>query len=384
MPFRAVPTACLFALLAGSLTAAQDPPAVPPTAPATRPSFIETALASPATQPGDEIVARYENAALTRSQLMDFLVQTRGLDAMLNLMQLQIAKSLADNQGIKVTLADVEAEQRQTLRQAFAGVAEIQEEQYPELLTQLLAQQQLSRTEFDVVMATNAYLKALARPEIDKMLTDENLRKAFNIRYGEQVRVRHIQLENLAQVAEVRKRLDAGEEFGAVAAEVSRNAETKRVGGMFPPFSMQSDLPDPFKQVAFGLEVGKVSDPVEAGGFYHLIKLEERIAPRAVEFENVREELKIAVAEEQLLVVTSQLRRYLAQMLASENLQIADPLLAEQLRQRLWAIRPQPLNQEQLKQQMEAQRPDAPATATSPATQPADPTATQPATQPGQ
>ncbi len=119
-----------------------------------------------------------------------------------------------------------------------------------------------------------------------------------------------------------------------------------------------------------------MSDPVEAGGFLHLIKLEERIAPKAVEFENVREELKKAVAEEQLLVVTSQLRRYLAQMLASENLQISDPLLAEQLRQRLAAIRPQPMNAEELKQQMEAQRPGAPATPTSPATEPS----TQPAT----
>jgi foldase protein PrsA len=349
MSFRAVVLAILmtFAVAAPAIGQA--------TRPAGSESILDQLLADQPAGEGD-VVARYDQAAVTRGQLMDFLLQTRGLDALLNLMQLQMAKALAANEGVVVTRADVEAEERSTLMQAFAG-EEIGEDQYDELLTQLLAQQQLSRAEFDVVMATNAYLKALARPQIDRMLTDENLRKAFNIRYGEQVRVRHIQLENLAQVAEVRKRLDAGEEFAKVAAEVSRNADTRQVGGMFPPFSMQSDYPEPFRNAAFELEVGQVSDPVEAAGFFHLIKLEERIAPRAVVFEDVREELKKTVAEEQVLVVTTRLRRLLAQMLGSDNLKVLDPVLAEQLRLRLAQVRPQPTDAEGMKRQLESERP---------------------------
>src|SRR5690606_20346400 len=108
------------------------------------------------TRPGDEVIARFEHATLTRDTLMDFLLQTRGLDAMLNLMQLQIARALAAQEGIVVTPGDVAEEQRQTLRQAFAG-QDIAEEQYDQLLDRLLTEQQLSRVEFDVVMATNAY-----------------------------------------------------------------------------------------------------------------------------------------------------------------------------------------------------------------------------------
>ena len=335
------------------------------TRPAQGASILDQLLTDQPAGPDADVVARYDQAAVTRDQLMEFLLQTRGLDALLNLMQLQMAKALAANEGIVVTRADVEAEERSTLMQAFAGVEEIGEEQYEELLTQLLAQQQLSRAEFDVVMATNAYLKALARPQIDRMLTEESLRKAFNIRYGEQVRVRHIQLENLAQVAEVRKRLDAGEDFAKVAAEVSRNPDTRQVGGMFPPFSMQSDYPEPFRNAAFELEVGQVSDPVEAAGFFHLLRLEERIAPKAVVFEDVKEQLKATVAEEQVLVVTTRLRRLLAQMLGSENLKVLDPVLAEQLRLRLSQVRPQPTDAEGMKRQLESDRPT-----TGPSTQP--------------
>lgn len=367
MHVRAVALASFAAWLLGFVATAssQTPPAT--TAPASAPSILDRLLTNATTRPGDAVIARYEHAVLTRGQLMDFLVQTRALDAMLNLMQLQIARALADREGIRVSRADIEAEQRQTLQQAFAGETEIKEEQYGELLIQLREQLKISPAEFDVVMATNAYLKALARPQIDRLLTEENLRKAFNIRYGEQVRVRHIQLETLAQVAEVRKRLDAGEDFAKVAAEVSRNTDTKRSGGAFQPFSMQSDLPEPFKAAAFELEIGKVSDPVEAGGFFHLLKLEERIAPKAVVFENVRDELKQQVAEEQVLVVTTQLRRVVSQMLASGNLEVLDPVLAEQLRQRLTALRPQPMEAEALKRQMESQRPQPPDATTAPA-----------------
>jgi hypothetical protein len=350
-----VKSACLAVLVVGLMAPAvqERTPSRAPSSPAaaTQPGsrIVDRLLSGAAPRAGDEVIATYDHAALSRDDFLAFLLETRGLDALLNLMQLRIASALAEKEGVRVTAADVEAETHETLRQAFGQVEDLGEDQYGELLTQLLMQQQLSRTEFDVVMATNAHLKALARPRVAEMLNEENLRKAFNIRYGEQVRVRHIQLETLAQVAEVKRRLEGGEDFAKVAGEVSRNADTRRMGGLFPPFSMQSDIPVPFKQAAFDLSPGQMSDPVEAGGFYHLIKLEERVPPQAVEFEKVREELRKVVAEEQSLLMTSQLRRLIAQMLASENLRIEDPALAEQWRTRIQSLRPQPMGPQDMK-----------------------------------
>lgn len=327
------------------------------------------ASAQPAGGPG-KVVARFENATVDRERLVDFLIQTRGLDALLNLMQLELARALAAEEGITVTQEMIDAEARRTLDRAFAEVTDVTEEEYPELLEQLLAKQQLSRAEFDVVMETNAHLRAITAPRIAEQIDDDVLRQAFNLRFGEQVRVQHIAAGNLAEVAEARDRLEAGEDFSRVARDLSREPTTGEVGGELPPFSMQSQaLPEVFKQTAFALEEGEISDPVETGGFYHLIKLIERIEPRAVKFEDVKDDLREQLAQEQAQTAMTLVRQQISQALAGEQLEIADPRLAEQLQNRLEAARPQPTDPEALKKQMESQRP-AVAPATTPTTQP--------------
>lgn len=317
-----------------------------------------------------KVVARYDKATVDRERLVEFLIQTRGLDALLNLMQLELAREIAAEEGVTVTQEMIDAEARRTLNRAFAEVTEVSEEEYPELLDQLLARQQLSRAEFDVVMMTNAYLRAITAPRIANQIDDDVLRQAFNIRFGEQVRVQHIAAANLAEVAEARKRLEAGEEFSRVARELSREPTTGQVGGELPPFSMQSQgLPDSFKETAFALKEGEVSDPVETGGFYHLIKLRERIEPKAVKFEDVKEELREQLVQEQAETAMALVRQQISQALAGDKLEIADPVLAEQLKKRLEASQPQPTDPEALKKQMELQRPSI-----GPATQPSTPT----------
>ena len=352
-------------LLAPIALARQAPPAP---APATRPSLNGSPMlpglladepAGGAGGAGGKAVASFDEARVTQAQLDEFLLRTRGLDAMLNLMQLEVAKTLARREGITIGVDDVRAETRDTLRQAVAGQAgadEIGEDQYPALLQQLLARQQLSEAEFDVVMATNTYLKALAKPRIKAAMTDEALRKTFEIRYGAQVQVRHIQADNLAAITAAKKRLDAGEAFETVAAQVSTNAESKRQGGLLPPFAVQSDIPQAFKEAAFSLEVGQVSEAVEADGAYHLIQLVRKIDPTAVKFEDVKDELATQLLAEQSTVVMAQLRRNVAQMLASSGLVVNDSVLKEQLQLRLAAIRPRAMTKGEMSKQMEGER----------------------------
>lgn len=327
------------------------------------------ALAQPAGGPG-KVVARYDKATVDRERLVEFLIQTRGLDALLNLMQLELAKAIAAEEGVTVTQEMIDAEARRTLDRAFAEVTSVTEKEYPDLLEQLLARQQLSRAEFDVVMETNAYLRAITAPRIAKQIGDDVLRQAFNIRFGEQVRVQHIAAGNMAEVAEARKRLAAGEDFSRVARDLSREPTTGQVGGELPPFSMQSQaLPEIFKQTAFALEEGEISDPVETGGFYHLIKLIERIEPKAVKFENVKQDLREQLVQEQAQAAMLLVRQQISNALAGGKLEIADPTLAEQLQTRLQAAQPQPTDAAELKEQMEEQRPGL-APATQPTTRP--------------
>ena len=235
----------------------------------------------------DEAVATIGDIKITRQELLEPLIRAHGLDFLLQLATYELARTTAERNGLTVTEQDVQTETERTIARMFQDAAK---EDYGRLLEQFLSQQNLSQEQFNLVMRTNAYLRAIVVPMVEERITEQSLRQAFGALYGETVRVRHIQLANMQEVAEAQRRLAAGETFDQVARELSRNARTAPLGGELPPFSRQMQgLPDSFKEAAFALETGEVSDAVLSDGSYHLIKLEERIPPKAVEFEDHRD-----------------------------------------------------------------------------------------------
>jgi hypothetical protein len=115
-----------------------------------------------------------------------------------------------------------------------------------------------------------------------------------------------------------------------VAQQFTRSPD-KELGGELPPFSRTTPgLPQAFKDVAFGLaKPGDISDPVQADGAYHLIQLEERIAPTAVKFEDVKDSVRQDLAEALTESAVKQLRTQLGQI-ALRDLRIQNPTLARQ------------------------------------------------------
>jgi parvulin-like peptidyl-prolyl isomerase len=292
-------------------------------------------------------IAVYEDAdgrvTLQEDRLVEFLLETRGLDALLNLMRLELAEAQAEHLGVTVTEADVQAEVDRTLTQAFGGQDGITPDDYPNLLQQLLTARQLSRAEFDVIIATNAHLRAVAEPAAAEAISDEVLREAFNVRYGERVRVRVIVADGLVEVINAREQIEQGATFEEVARRVNRDPVLASRGGEIPPFARTSDLPDTVKRVAFGMEVGEVSAPIEARGQHLILRLEERLAPEAVKFEDVADALREQLIGEQVEILIPGLRRGLNAILASGRITIANPTLARQLQARLDALRPTPI-----------------------------------------
>ncbi len=282
---------------------------------------------------GDAVIARVDGRAITMEQLRKPLLEAHGLNFLLNLVQLEMVKGRAEKVNLAISRSDIDGETDRTLRMMFADVPVGAERE--RVLEQFLQQQRLSREEFDLVMTTNAYLRKLAEPIVAGRIGEQTLRDAFNQRYGETVRVRHIQLTNLAEVAEAKRRLDAGEPFEKVAEAMSRNPRTAAVGGELPPFTRdRADLPEAFRQAAFNLKEGEVSDPVQAEGAFHLIKLEKKIAPKAVKFEDVRESVRADLTEALIQATMRQLRSDLVAE-AMRTLQIDDPILKKAYDDRL-------------------------------------------------
>ena len=328
----------------------------------------------------DETIARLPGVEISREQFLAPLLEGHGLPALINVVQLELAKHMATRAGVAITDDDLRAERQRTLAQAFGELdAKIQEQvdaavarndqaaadklreqlkvDHEKLLEQLLTQQRVTRPEFELVLKTNTYLRKMAEREVDaKGIPDEAVRRLFDAEYGATVRVRHIQSSNPAELEAAKRRIDGGEPFEKVAKEVSRNARTAALGGELPRFSLaHTGIPDTFKQVAFNLKEGEVSNIVQSDNAYHLVKLEQRFAPKAVKYENVREMLHRKAREQVVQGAMTGLREALARDVR-EHLQIQDPVLREQFARRLQQRENEIRDQEKIKQQQERER----------------------------
>lgn len=107
----------------------------------------------------------------------------------------------------------------------------------------------------------------------------------------EQVRVRHILLETEAQARLALARLRRGERFEDVAAQLSRDPGSKTQGGELG-FVARGQLVAEFEQVAFALEIGRLSDPVRTQFGYHIIQVRERKAAVPSTLQQVREQIR--------------------------------------------------------------------------------------------
>lgn len=134
-------------------------------------------------------------------------------------------------------------------------------------------------------------------------VTEEDLRKAYEeererFETQEERHARHILIEvpegqeeaARATADSVLARLNNGEDFAAVAAEVSADTGTKTQGGDLGWIS-RGTLEGPFEDALFALEVGGVSEPVRTDFGLHIIRLDEVRAGELQPFEDVREEL---------------------------------------------------------------------------------------------
>ena len=369
--------------LGGLLTLAGCPPQDqgPEVGPAKTPLVSPQPIPVPPRE-SDETVATIDGLTITMEQLQAPLVDAFGLNVLLKLVELDLAKEQAARLGIMLTAKDFAAETQRYLDQVFkddkqiAGMRDeldqktqagktaeaealrrsiVREQQ--RLLAQLLDNQKLTRAEFDLAIETTTYLRAVVHPAVESKLTDENLQESFRARYGEKVQVRHIACSNPQEVVEVKRRLAGGEPFAQVAQELSRDRRTGPNGGELPPFSRSTTgMPQGFKDAAFALQKpGDISDIVEADGAYHLIQLMDRIAPVAVKFEDVKDSVRQDLDEALTEAAVKDIRVQLGQQ-ALRDLHIQNPVLARQFEERITQRDTQIRDRDQIRRELKSER----------------------------
>jgi peptidyl-prolyl cis-trans isomerase D len=142
--------------------------------------------------------------------------------------------------------------------------------------------------------------------EIEAYATEHesDLTKAFESRAGEfatpaRVAARHILIrvdegatEEAAEEARniakaVRERIAAGEDFAAVAKEVSQDEGTAAGGGDLGTFAHgRNDAA--IDDTAFALEAGDLSEVIRSSHGFHVLRVDEKLEAESATFENVR------------------------------------------------------------------------------------------------
>jgi peptidyl-prolyl cis-trans isomerase C len=220
------------------------------------------------------------------------------------------AKVVARVNGIEITEGDLAIAAEDSALQ----MPNVPDEQKRELLTGYLIDLKLgakaaeaakvgSGAEFARKLAYNrdkTLLDEYLEQESKKAVTPEATRKLYDetvksVPAEQEVRARHILVENEDEAKTIATRVKGGEDFAKVAGEVSKDPGSKTDGGDLGFFT-KDRMVEPFAEAAFKMEAGQISDPVKSQFGWHVIKVEEKRNKPAPTFEETKDQVETYLA----------------------------------------------------------------------------------------
>jgi peptidyl-prolyl cis-trans isomerase C len=152
---------------------------------------------------------------------------------------------------------------------------------------------------------SQAHLERVGR----KAITDEAVNDYYELRKVQYVRpsihARHILVDKYNVATDLAVKLRGGGDFAQLSHENSKDPGSKDRGGDLGWFTADQMI-DKFSEVAFNLEPGTVSDPVETQFGYHLIEVLEK--REATPLEEVRPEIEQKLMEQSVQRYVVELR----------------------------------------------------------------------------
>lgn len=154
--------------------------------------------------------------------------------------------------------------------------------------------------------ARRVLLDAFIRKQAQARITDTQINAAYKKHLKEnkqekEVKARHILVADEAEAKKIYDRIQAGEDFSALAKEFSVDKASGSNGGDLGYFTKER-MVKPFADAAFTLKKGDISTPVQTDFGWHIIKVEDsrlQTLPTLKELEpSLREKLAQDAARE--------------------------------------------------------------------------------------
>lgn len=279
--------------------------------------------------PGRAVMAYVNGEPLYMDQLNDLLVSGYGMAVAQQLVANELVRQEAQRKNVVVTDAEVEAEHQRTMDAMFGTVNDANQRQ--RLLQQLLKRNNVSLVQWKMTMRRNALLAKLAVNQVE--VAEAEIKEAFDRRYERKVEVQHIQTATLADAQTVLRDLASGTEYTALVTKYSIGPSADQAGLLTPFGAKDTGTPPAMRQVALSMKtVGEVSDPIQVGTAFHIIKLLRIIEPKNVRYQDVRSGLAAEVAKRKAVALQQDILQIL---IRSGKMQYVNPVLKSQVDQGL-------------------------------------------------
>lgn len=263
---------------------------------------------------GNAPVATVGGVKITESEFNDQLIKAFGEDVLRGMIDRELIRQAAADRGIELT----EEEIAQEIEQAKSQY------QTEEQFQQSLAARDLSQEEWEEEVRTIALARKLALHGVEP--TEEELR-AFYEEHREQlgqpatVSFSEIVVASKEDAQKVLEELEGGDASFADLANRYSLSNTRTAGGERGEMPIEAITHPEIKEAATSLPIGEVSEPIEWGGSWMILKVRDRKEARAASLEADREQ----IVEQYRMANANSLRDILAEQMKKTNVNIVDP-----------------------------------------------------------
>ncbi|WHY56989.1 foldase protein PrsA [Peribacillus simplex] len=240
----------------------------------------------------DKTMASIDGEKINKDELYDALVAGYGADTLDLLITNKLVELEAEKAGIKIKDEEIQKE-IDTMAESYGDEKSLKE--------QLEASgSSMDALKKDIVVYLQT--KKLVEPRIT--VTDDEISTYFEdnketFDQAEQVEASHILVEDEKTAKKVAKEIAEGGDFAKLAAEYSTDTQTADNGGSLGYFG-KGDMVEEFEDVAFDLDINKVSDPVKTDYGYHIIKVTGKKEAKKANLDDSKGVIKETLLSEKL------------------------------------------------------------------------------------
>ena len=230
-----------------------------------------------------EVVAKIGEEEISKDQFYDRLVEMYGSQVLDSMITEKIVELEAKKAKISVTDEDVQKELDKMIEQVGGE----------EMFNYQLAYSGYTMDQMKEELKNYLTIVKILEPKIE--ITDEEINSYFEenkdrFAQEEEVQASHILVDDEETANKVKKLLDDGGDFAALAKEYSKDGSAQSGGDL--GYFTKGEMIQEFEDAAFSMEIGQVSEPVKSEYGYHIIKVTDKKEAQEATLENSKDEIK--------------------------------------------------------------------------------------------